>query len=127
MVRDGVGEGMVGGEGPEAVVFGGVGVARVDVDREAAAGELAGEVFEERGRGGVPGMAAAEEDGKFVAEEEVWGGGGGCWVGAGVGVTTGRGARGDAVAGGGGMAVGGHFNAKVHGSVCHAGVGQFSG
>lgn len=68
----GVGEGVVGGEGPEAVVFGGVGVAGVDVDREAAARELAGEVFEEGGGGGVAGVAAAEEDGELVAEEEVW-------------------------------------------------------
>lgn len=118
---------MVGGEGPETVVFGGVGVARVDVDREAAVGEFAGEVFEEGGRGGVAGMAAAEEDGEFVAEKEVWGGGGGCWVGVGVGVTAGGRARGDAVAGDDGMTVEGHFDAEVHGSVCHAGVRQFSG
>lgn len=41
----------------------------------------------------------------------------------GVGVAAGRGAGGDAIAGSGGLAVGGHFDAKVHGSVCHAGVG----
>jgi len=64
--------GVVGGERPAAVVFGSEGVAGVDVHGEAAAGEFAGEVFEEGARGGVAGVAAAEEEGELVAEEEVW-------------------------------------------------------
>jgi len=42
-------------------------------------------------------------------------------------VAAGRGVAGDVVAGGGDMVVGGHVDAEVHGSVCHARFGQFLG
>ena len=107
-------DGVIDGDGPEAVVFRCWGGRGVDVDGEAVVGELALEVGEEGGAGWVSGVSGAEEDGEGETEEEVGGCRGRCWcwMVVAVGGEVGR----DAVAGGGSGGIDGHHVDDVHSS-----------